>query len=91
MIRRLSLPWPSEALRDARGSQPIRLLAVSDEQDRAFDFEEKSSLEPMTAPLEALTLKYQSPLFAWRTSKLALSAPFARTESTPFSADASVV
>ena len=39
MIRRLSLPWPSETLRVERDGQPIRLLAVSDEQDPAFDFE----------------------------------------------------
>jgi Icc-related predicted phosphoesterase len=37
MIRRLSVPW-----RDGKGkgtTEPVRLLAVSDEQERAFDFE----------------------------------------------------
>ena len=51
MIRRLSLPWPTESLREARDARPIRLLAVSDEQERAFDFEENRSAIP---PVDAI-------------------------------------
>lgn len=39
MIRRLSLPWPDPALLAGHEDRPIRLLAVSDEPERAFDFE----------------------------------------------------
>lgn len=39
MTRRLNLPWPDAAFERARGGQPLRLLAVSDEPDRALDFE----------------------------------------------------
>jgi uncharacterized protein len=37
MIRRLSLPWPGNG--SAPPHAPVRLLAVSDERERAFDFE----------------------------------------------------
>ena len=37
MIRRVSLPWPSNTTGAKR--DPVRLLAVSDEPDRALDFE----------------------------------------------------
>ncbi len=39
MIRRLSLPWPTDG-RNGNGTHaPMRFLAVSDEPDRALDFE----------------------------------------------------
>jgi Icc-related predicted phosphoesterase len=37
MIRRVTLPWP-EAIKSADGG-PVRLLAVSDEPEKALDFE----------------------------------------------------
>jgi Icc-related predicted phosphoesterase len=47
MIRRLSVPWPTE-------SPPLRLLAVSDEPERAFDFERnRSDVAPIDGILGA--------------------------------------
>ncbi len=51
MIRRLSIPWPNETARAGRAGRPIRLLAVSDEQERAFDFEQNRIAIP---PLDAV-------------------------------------
>src|SRR5690349_24946491 len=41
MIRRLRIPWSDKNLKNdsANGHAAVRLLAVSDEPERAFDFE----------------------------------------------------
>ena len=39
MTRRISLQWPDPRPFVGRGGEPIRLLAASDEHDRALDFE----------------------------------------------------
>lgn len=50
MIRRVSLPWPSAGLRDARHGRPIRLLAVSDEQERSLEFaQNREQIAPVDA------------------------------------------
>jgi uncharacterized protein len=38
MTRRVSLQWPDPRPFEGRGGEPIRLLAASDEHDRALDF-----------------------------------------------------
>ncbi len=53
MIRKLALRAPAVAL-VPDGQRPVRLLAVSDEADRAFDFESnREALRPLDAILAA--------------------------------------
>jgi Icc-related predicted phosphoesterase len=40
VIRRVSLEWPDARPFEERGGRPIRLLAVSDEHERALEFED---------------------------------------------------
>jgi Icc-related predicted phosphoesterase len=50
MIRRLNLPWPDDQLRAARNGRPVRLLAVSDEQERSLEFESnRAAIRPLDA------------------------------------------
>lgn len=52
MIRKLALQLPRSASRGKESQRPIRLLAVSDETDRAFDFESnREALRPIDAIL----------------------------------------
>jgi uncharacterized protein len=50
VIRRVSLPWPSDGLRQRRAGRPVRLLAVSDEQEKSLDFEvNRHAIAPVDA------------------------------------------
>lgn len=52
MIRKLALRLPGAAEGSLAGGRPIRLLAVSDETDRVFDFESnREALRPLDAIL----------------------------------------
>jgi hypothetical protein len=48
MTQRLRVPWPDPELWAARGDLPVRLLAVSDEPDRALDSDAtRRAIEPI--------------------------------------------
>src|SRR5918992_111226 len=48
MTQRLRVPWPAPGLGAARGALPVRLLAVSDEPDRALDSDAtRRAIEPI--------------------------------------------
>jgi Icc-related predicted phosphoesterase len=54
LIRRISLSLPAESLQAEGDVRPIRLLAVSDEQEKAFDFEvNRTAIEPIDAVIGA--------------------------------------
>ena len=54
MIRRLKVAWPGQVPEIVSSGRPLRLLAVSDEVERAFDFESnRIALEPLDAILGA--------------------------------------
>ena len=49
MIRRLSLPWPND-VQIPDSARPVRLLAVSDEKERALEFEKnRAQILPIDA------------------------------------------
>src|SRR4029453_3111540 len=59
MIRRLTVVRPSvNGEKPSDSTQPVRILAVSDEVERAFDFDDnRSTLTPIEAILGAGDLK----------------------------------
>lgn len=54
MIRRLTIDWPVPLPTDRAGARPLRLLAVSDESDRALENERnREAIAPIDAVLGA--------------------------------------